>query len=403
MPLLKIDNDKCIGCGACIDVCPFGALTLVDDLAVVNDKCTACGACLDVCPVNALSLPDRPQQAAENLSEYSGVWVWVEQFNGRTGSISAEMLGQGRRLADQRKVALTACVLGHNVEHISKEAIGFKADRVFWADDPSLAVYRTAPYAEMLVNLIRQYKPEIFLLGASSRGRDLAGSVAATLYTGLTADCTGLDIDPERGLLLQTRPAFGGNIMAMIVCANHRPQMATVRHHVFETPVADSRYQGQVIAAKAAMNEDQITTNVVDFILEKEQVNLADAHVIVAGGRGVGGPAGFEPIRELAELLGGAVGSSRSAVDAGWISYAHQVGQTGRTVRPDLYIACGISGAIQHLAGMKTSKIIVAINKDPNAPIFSVANYGIVGNLFQILPSLTEQFKKKLHKQRNEG
>jgi electron transfer flavoprotein alpha subunit/NAD-dependent dihydropyrimidine dehydrogenase PreA subunit len=400
MPLLKIDKDKCIGCGACIDVCPFGALILVDDLAVVNDKCTACGACLDVCPVNALSLPERPQQAAENLSEYSGVWVWVEQFNGRTGSISAEMLGQGRRLADQRKVVLTACVLGQNVEHISKEAIAFKADRVFWADDPSLAVYRTAPYSKILVNLVRRYKPEIFLLGASSRGRDLAGSVAATLYTGLTADCTGLDIDPEGGLLLQTRPAFGGNIMAKIVCANHRPQMATVRHRVFEMPAVDSGHQGQIIAIEAALNEDQISTHVVDFILEKEQVNLADAHIIVAGGRGVGGPAGFEPILELAELLGGAVGSSRSAVDAGWISYAHQVGQTGRTVRPDLYIACGISGAIQHLAGMKTSKIIVAINQDPKAPIFSVANYGIVGNLFQIVPSLTEQFKKRLLKQR---
>lgn len=398
MPLLKIDKDKCIGCGACVDVCPFGALTLVDDLAVVNDKCTACGACLGVCPVYALSLPDRQQEAAEDLAEYSGVWVWVEQFKGRTGSISVEMLGQGRRLADQRKVALTACVLGHNVEHISKEAIAFGADRVFWVDDPSLAVYRTAPYAKTLVNLVRQYKPEICLLGASSRGRDLAGSVAATLYTGLTADCTGLDIDPENGLLLQTRPAFGGNIMAKIVSANHRPQMATVRHRVFEMPTADSQRQGQVIAIKAAMEEEQITTNVVDFILETEQVNLADAHIIVSGGRGVGGPEGFELIRDLAEVLGGAIGSSRSAVDAGWISYAHQVGQTGRTVRPDLYIACGISGAIQHLAGMKTSKIIVAINQDPQAPIFSVANYGIVGNLFQVVPSLTKQFKKKLHK-----
>lgn len=397
MPLLKIDKDKCIGCGACIDVCPFGALTLVDDLAVVNDKCTACGTCLDVCPVNALSLPDHSQVAVENLAEYSGVWVWVEQFNGRTENISKEMLGQGRRLADQIKVALTACVLGYNVEHIAKEAIAFGADRVFWIDDPSLAVCRTAPYAKALVNLVCQYKPEIFLLGASSRGRDLAGAVATTLYTGLTADCTGLDIDPEKGLLLQTRPAFGGNIMAKIVCASHRPQMATVRQRVFEMPVADSKRQGQVIEIKAFINEEQITTNVVDFIFEKEQVNLADANVIVAGGRGVGGPAGFELIRELAEVLGGAVGSSRSAVDAGWISYAHQVGQTGRTVRPDLYIACGISGAIQHLAGMKTSRIIVAINKDPQAPMFSVANYGIVGDLFQIIPSLTEQFKKRLH------
>jgi Electron transfer flavoprotein, alpha subunit len=326
------------------------------------------------------------------------VWVWVEQFNGRTGGISMEMLGQGRKLADQRKVALTACVLGHNVEHITKEAISFGADRVFWVDDPSLAVYSTAPYASTLINLVREYKPEIFLLGASSRGRDLAGSVASVIYTGLTADCTGLEIDQELGLLLQTRPAFGGNIMATIICPNHRPQMATVRYRVFEMPIADSQRQGHVIAIKTAMSAEQITTHVVDFILEKDEVNLADAHVIVSGGRGVGGPSGFETIRKLAELLGGAVGSSRSAVDAGWISYAHQVGQTGRTVRPDLYIACGISGQIQHLAGMKTSKVIVAINKNPDAPIFNIANYGIVGDLFQVVPALTEQFKKKLHK-----
>jgi electron transfer flavoprotein alpha subunit len=396
---LEIDKDKCIGCGGCIDACPFGALSLVDNMVVVNDKCTACGACLLACPVHALNLPqERPQEAAEDLAAYSGVWVWVEQFNGRTGSISVEMLGQGRKLADQRKVALTACVLGHNVEHIAKEAISFGADRVFWVDAPSLAAYSPAPYASTLINLVREYKPEIFLLGASSRGRDLAGSVASILYTGLTADCTGLDIDPENGLLLQTRPAFGGNIMATIICANHRPQMATVRHRVFEMPVADSQRQGQVIAIKAAMSAEQITTHVVDSILEKDNVNLADARIIVAGGRGVGGPAGFETIRKLADALGGAVGSSRAAVDAGWISYAHQVGQTGRTVRPDLYIACGISGQIQHLAGMKTSKVIVAINKNPDAPIFNIANYGIVGDLFQIVPALTEQFKKKLHK-----
>jgi electron transfer flavoprotein alpha subunit/NAD-dependent dihydropyrimidine dehydrogenase PreA subunit len=399
MPLLEIDKDKCVGYGGCVEACPLGALSLVDNLAVVDDKCTACGACLLACPVHALNLPEaKPQEASINLAQYSGVWVWVEQFQGRMGGISVEMLGEGRKLADSRKVALTACVLGHNVEHITKEAVSFGADRVFWADDASLAAYRTAPYAGTLINLVREYKPEIFLMGASSRGRDLAGSVASVLHTGLTADCTGLTIDPEKGLLLQTRPAFGGNIMATIICPNHRPQMATVRHRVFEMPVANPQRQGQVIAIKPALSAEQITTQVVDSILEQDEVNLADARVIVSGGRGMGGPAGFEIIRKLADVLGGAVGSSRSAVDAGWISYAHQVGQTGRTVRPDLYIACGISGQIQHLAGMKTSKVIVAINKNPDAPIFNVANYGIVGDFAQIGPALTEQFKKKLRK-----
>ena len=397
MALLEINREECIGCGACVDACPFGALRLVDNIAEVDDRCTACGACLEVCPVSALSLPERPQAKEEGLAGYQGVWTWVEQFQGQACSISWEMLGQGRKLADQRKTSLTACVLGHNVEHIGREAIAYGADRVFLIDDATLGVYRTLPYADALVKLVRQFKPEIFLLGASSRGRDLAGSVATELYTGLTADCTGLDIDEQTNLLRQTRPAFGGNIMATIICPNYRPQMSTVRHRVFEMPVADAARQGQIVSVAAGMDEGQIASKVVEFITEQGEVNLADAKIIVSGGRGVGGPDGFGPIRELAEVLGGAVGSSRAAVDAGWIPYAHQVGQTGRTVRPDLYIACGISGAVQHLAGMGTAKVIVAINKDPEAPIFSMANYGIVGDLFQLVPALTAQFRKKLH------
>lgn len=394
MPLLRIDREECIGCGACVSACPFGALQLVDGIAEVSEECTACGACIDTCPVNALDLPQVQAPAADHAA-YQGVWVWIEQFNGVAADVSWEMLGQGRVLANARNADLTACVFGQNVAGLCEQAIAYGADRVFVADDPTLAVYRTEPYARTLVSLVQQFKPEILLLGASSRGRDLAGAVATELYTGLTADCTGLTIEPESGLLQQTRPAFGGNIMATIICPNHRPQMATVRPRVFEMPDPVEGRQGQIIAVRPAMAEDEIATRVLDLILQQADVNLADARIIVAGGRGVGGPEGFKPLRELAEVMGAALGASRAAVDAGWIAYDHQVGQTGRTVRPDLYIACGISGAVQHLAGMGTARVIVAINKDPEAPIFQCANYGIVGDLFQIVPALTAQLRSR--------
>jgi len=395
---LRILKDECTGCGLCVDVCPFDALELVDGIAEVNEKCNLCGACVDECPTEAIVL-ERPEAVEEiDLSAYQGVWVWVEQFNGQASSISWEMMGQGRKIADQLGMNLTACVLGNSVGSTAQEAIHYGADRVFLLDDQTLADVRTEPYARALVDLVREHKPEIFLLGASARGRDLAGAIATELHTGLTADCTGLDIDPETRLLRQTRPAFGGNIMATILCPNHRPQMATVRHRVFELPDPDPSREGQITEIPAPMTEEEIANKVVDFLKEEGDVNLADANIIVSGGRGVGGPDGFAPIRELAEVLGGAVGASRAAVDTGWIPYAHQVGQTGRTVRPDIYIACGISGAIQHLAGMQTSKIIVAINKDPEAPIFGVATYGIVGNLFDVVPALTEHLRKKLNK-----
>ncbi|MDI7275004.1 MAG: electron transfer flavoprotein subunit alpha [Anaerolineae bacterium] len=396
---LVILTEQCTACGSCIDVCPFGALSLQGDTVAVSDQCNLCGACLDACPVEALRL-ERPEAAEKpDQATYHGVWVWVEQFQGRACTISWEMMGQGRRLADELGVALTACVLGHEVEHVAQQAIAYGADRVFLVDDPTLGTYRTDPYAAVLVRLVQEHRPEVFLLGASARGRDLAGAVATDLRTGLTADCTSLDIDPETRLLRQTRPAFGGNIMATIICPDFRPQMATVRHRVFEVPPADDSRAGQIVRLPAVIPEESIASRVVDFVLESGQVNLADARIIVTGGRGVGGPEGFAPIRELAAVLGGAVGASRAAVDAGWIPYAHQVGQTGRTVKPDLYIACGVSGAIQHLAGMQTSKVIVAINRDPEAPIFNVASYGIVGDLFEIVPALTAEFRRRLDRQ----
>lgn len=397
MALLLIDAEACIGCGVCVTVCPFDALSMVDEIAVVDERCTACRACIPECPVDALSLPEREAETpTADLDAYRGVWVWVEQFEGRASGISWEMMGQGRLLADALGAGLTACVLGHGVERIAREAIAYGADRVFLADHPSLEVFRAEPYASVLVDLVREHRPEVFLAGASSRGRDLAGSLATTLHTGLTADCTGLEIDPEKRLLVQTRPAYGGNIMATIVTPHHRPQMATVRHRVFEAPPPDPARQGQIVPVDVALDEERIATRVVEFVHESGEVNLADARIIVSGGGGLGGPEGFEPLRELAHVLGAALGASRSAVDRGWIPYAHQVGQTGRTVRPDLYIACGISGAVQHLAGMSTAKVIVAINTDPEAPIFGVATYGIVGDYAAVIPALTEQFRNKL-------
>ena len=329
MALLEIDRELCIGCEACVEACAFGALSMDDEsIVTVNDNCTACGACVDECPVEALALPgaQAPAMTTPDLSSYQGVWFWVEQFEGEAGSISWEMAGKGRELADQLETSLTACVFGHEMEGVAQEALAYGADRVFLVDDPTLARYRTDPYAAIMVDLVNEYKPEILIMGASSRGRDLAGSVATQLVTGLTADCTALDIDPETRLLRQTRPAFGGNIMATILCPEHRPQMATVRHRVFEVPEkrdvdaesgADSA--GQVVRHTPKLSEDEIVSKVIDFVTAEGDVNLADARIIVSGGRGVKGPEGYAPIRELAEVLGGAVGASRASVDAGWI------------------------------------------------------------------------------------
>jgi electron transfer flavoprotein alpha subunit len=393
--LLIIDTDLCIGCAACVATCPFGALRMQGGIAEVDERCTACSACLEVCPVQALTLPAREAPAAI-ADAARGVWVWVEQSQGSAHSISWEMIGQGRRLALTLGVPLTACVLGSCVSRLAAEAIAYGADRVLLVDHFELSAFRTEAYAQALRQLLEHEHPEILLLGASSRGRDLAGSVATTLHTGLTADCTGLEIDPVTRLLLQTRPAYGGNIMATITTPAHRPQMATVRHRVFEVPPADWTRHGETIPVKVSLPAESLALTVLSFVRAGEQVNLADARIIVSGGAGVGGPDGFAPLRELAEVLGGAVGASRAAVDAGWIPYAHQVGQTGRTVRPELYIACGISGAIQHRAGMSTSQVVVAINSDPHAPIFGIATYGIVGDCLRVVPALTAALRARL-------
>lgn len=397
MAKLLIDADTCTGCESCLPSCPFGALSMKEGIAVVDEKCNFCGACVDACPVNAITVEKEEKAVTIDTSTYKDVWVFIEHEQEKVSSVSFELLGEGRKLADALGCKLCGMLFGKGVDGFIKEAIAYGAEKLYVTESPLLEPYRTDPFASAAVNFIRKYKPEIVLFGATTQGRDFAGTVATTIECGLTADCTGLDIDPETKYLKQTRPAFGGNIMATILdYPNYRPQMSTVRPKVFPMPARDDSRKGEVIREPLPMTEDQVRTKILEFIKGTETVNLADAEVIVSGGRGVGGPEGFKPIRELAEVLGAAVGASRAAVDSGWIPYEHQVGQTGRTVRPKIYIACGISGSIQHQAGMKTSDIIVAINKDPEAPIFKIATYGVVGDLFTIVPMLKEEFKKRL-------
>jgi electron transfer flavoprotein alpha subunit/NAD-dependent dihydropyrimidine dehydrogenase PreA subunit len=396
---LLIDKDTCTGCEACIPSCPFGALAMAEGKAVVNEKCTFCGACVDVCPVSAITLEKDEKTGGVDAGAYKNVWVFIEHDRGKVSSVSFELLGQGRKLANDLGYQLCGMLLcdSEQTEGFIKEAVAYGAERVYVMESPLLKTYRTDPFACGATALIQKYKPEIVLFGGTTQGRDFAGNVATTLGAGLTADCTGLDIDPETKFLRQTRPAFGGNIMAVILdYPQFRPQMATVRPKVFPMPARDDSRKGEVLRESLPMTEDQVRTKVLDFIRGAEAINLVDAEIIVSGGRGVGNADNFKVVKRLADALGAAVGASRAAVDSGWISYEHQVGQTGRTVRPKIYIAAGISGAIQHQAGMRTSDIIIAINKDPEAPIFKISTYGIIGDLFTVLPMLTEEFKKRL-------
>ena len=307
-----------------------------------------------------------------------------------------ELLGEGRKLADTLGVELSALLLGSGVESLCDELGAYGADRVILADSALLSDYNTEAYAKVVCDLVTERKPEIMLIGATNIGRDLAPRLSARLYTGLTADCTGLAIDPETRGLLQTRPAFGGNVMATIVTPNHRPQMSTVRPGVMKKAAYDPAHKAIVDVADFALSENDIHTKVIETVKSlKQTVNLVDAEVIVAGGRGVGSAEGFKLIEQLAEVMGGVVGASRAAVEAGYIGADHQVGQTGKTVRPKIYVACGISGAIQHLAGMQNSECIIAINKNADAPIFSAATYGIVGDLHKVIPMLIEELKER--------
>jgi len=390
-----VNNYNCTGCGNCVDACPFNLIEIIDDLAHINEGCTLCGACRDVCAFDAIVI--EIQHATTEVSkDHQGIWVFAEQNNGVIRNVSYELLTKGRELANTLNAELCAVCLGHSVVDIS-QLIEYGADKVYLIDDPLFKDKQEDYYTTELVRLIKEYKPEIVLAGATSFGRSFIPRVAAQLKTGLTADCTGLDIDMENRLLLQTRPTFGGNIMATIVCEVKRPQMSTIRPRVFKKSRPDTSGNGQIIRVDFEKNSVTSRTRLIEFIADiTERVKLEDADIIVSGGRGLGKPENFELIQALAGVLGAAIGSSRPPVDEGWIPYSHQVGQTGKTVCPKLYIAAGISGAVQHMAGMQTADVIVAINDDPHAPIFEIATYGIVGDLFTIIPMLTEKFKENL-------
>lgn len=331
----------------------------------------------------------------QDLNQYKDIWVFAEQREGKITPVVIELLGEGKKLAAVDNKKLNAILLGHNVEHLAEELIKYGAETVYYADSELLENFRTEAYTKVIVDAINEIKPEIVLVGATHIGRDVAPRIASRLNTGLTADCTKLEIDPEDGKIKQTRPAFGGNIMATIICPENRPQMSTVRPGVMDKAERDESRTGEIVRLNVDLKEEDIRTKVLEIVKsQEEKVSLTDANIIVSGGKGLGTPEGFKLIKEFADKLGGVVGSSRAAVDAGWIDRSHQVGQTGVTVKPNLYIACGISGAIQHLAGMKESDIIVAINKDPDAPIFQVADFGIVGDLYKVIPEIMEALDK---------
>ncbi len=421
---------KCIACGGrCETSCPKACITMQDngepEIDVTN--CIGCGKCVKVCPSEAIEMYLTPEELeilkqweaqraakpgvveeAEELTEeeaaiqakikeYKGVWIFVEQTGGEAATVSWELLGVGANLAKTLGVELCTVVIGDKVEHLCNESFYHGASKAYLIDDPVFHNYRTESYYKAVCYLVEKYKPEIMLVGATGLGRDVAGAVATELLTGLTADCTGLDID-DKGFLMQTRPAFGGNIMATIMTERTRPQMSTVRPHVMPMPERDTSRSGEIIKESPPIAEDDILTKVLEVIDDSKQgadaIDVAAADVIVAGGRGMLNGENFCILQDLADELGGVVGCSRAAVEAGYMPLERQVGQTGKTVRPKIYIACAISGAIQHLVGMQDSEVIIAINRDRSAPILEVATYGIVGDVFKVVPSITNRLRE---------
>jgi len=389
---IYIDETKCDGCQLCISACPYGAIDFAENIASLNDNCIFCGLCLPVCSNDAITR--KIKSTGMDFANWKGIWVVAEQDRRGIKKVTLELLGEANKLAKARNTHTAVVLLGWGVEQFANLLFRHGADKVYLMDDRRLERFSLDYYSPLLVRTIQRYRPEILLFGATVNGRVLAPSVAVKLGTGLTADCTELSITPE-GHLKQTRPAFGGNIMASILCASTRPQMATVRPNVMDKEEMEDWSRGEIIRLEWDLSEFKNRVEQIDFIeAEGEKIDLENAEIIVSGGFGIGSAEKFYLIEEFAEVLGAAVGCSRKVVDSGWKPHDRQVGQTGKTVKPRLYIACGISGAIQHQMGMKKSDKIIAINSDPKAPIFNIADYGIVGDLFEVIPVLKERLKR---------
>jgi electron transfer flavoprotein alpha subunit len=396
---ITVNFEKCIGCKLCVKACAQDAIEIIDKKAIIDlDRCNFCAACLEACEkYGAITITKDGTSDTGSIGAWKHVAVFVEQRDRKVSGVSYEMLGEGRKLANKLGEQLYALLIGHRLKTKAKELIKYGADKVYYYDGPECNIFKDETYATIAANFINDIKPSIFLGGATAIGRSFIPKIAAKVYGGLTADCTKLEVDTEKKILLGTRPAFGGNLMATIICPNHRPQIATVRYKVMRPAEYDENHAGKLIVHKVEPGSIQERTKVVDIVKEVDStVNISEADIIVSGGRGMQHPDNFTYIRELAEVLGGAVGASRAVVDAEWVPYSHQVGQTGKTVCPKLYIACGISGAVQHQAGMQSSDYIIAINTDPEADIFQIANLGIVGDALQVLPELTKAFKQVL-------